>query len=269
MQTENFTAKDSIVRRIWGKSDTILLIFAGAAAEFALNKAVDWLYFTGRLPADPIGRLFSTMAYARTIIFSEKQAALRSIAAIAAIHKGVEEQRAATIPDWAYRDVLFMLVHYSVAAFETLERPMAEAEKQEVFDVFLRVGTRMGLQGLPEDFKNYKVMRQQHLRDNLLRSTYTDDLFRQYRKHLGPVRYRVLREAQLLVVPQQVRSQLGFRSYSLLRPLLGVYKISRYVGADSVLKMLIQPVRYRGQISELDDPDSKRAKKKCPFSWKK
>ena len=42
-----------------GKGDTILFIFAGAgAAEFALNKAVDWLYFTGKLPTDPLGRLF-------------------------------------------------------------------------------------------------------------------------------------------------------------------------------------------------------------------
>ena len=47
-----------VVRQIWVKSDTVLFIFAGAAAEFALNKAVDWLYFTGRLPTDPFGRLF-------------------------------------------------------------------------------------------------------------------------------------------------------------------------------------------------------------------
>jgi len=69
-EINNYVKADSIVRRIWGKSDTILLIFAGAAAEFALNKAVDWLYFTGRLPSDPLGRLFSTVAYAREIIFS-------------------------------------------------------------------------------------------------------------------------------------------------------------------------------------------------------
>ena len=37
-----FVEKHSIMRQIWGKSDTILFIFAGAAAEFALNKAVDW-----------------------------------------------------------------------------------------------------------------------------------------------------------------------------------------------------------------------------------
>ena len=45
---EYFVEKGSIVREIWGKGDTILFIFAGASAEFALNKAVDWLYFTGK-----------------------------------------------------------------------------------------------------------------------------------------------------------------------------------------------------------------------------
>ena len=53
-----FVKEGSIVRVIWGKPDTILFIFAGASAEFALNKAVDWLFFTGKLPSDPIGRLF-------------------------------------------------------------------------------------------------------------------------------------------------------------------------------------------------------------------
>lgn len=44
---------DSVVRQIWGKSDHILMIFAGASAEFALGKAVDWLYkFTRRLQVD-------------------------------------------------------------------------------------------------------------------------------------------------------------------------------------------------------------------------
>ena len=67
-----FVNKNSIVRKIWGKSDTVLFIFAGSAAEFALNKAVDWLYFTGNLPANPVERLFSTVAYAKKIIFAER-----------------------------------------------------------------------------------------------------------------------------------------------------------------------------------------------------
>lgn len=33
----DFVPKHSIVRTIWGDPDLILLIFAGSAAEFALN----------------------------------------------------------------------------------------------------------------------------------------------------------------------------------------------------------------------------------------
>lgn len=57
---EPFVARDAVVRRIWGDADLVLLVFAGAAAEFALNRAADWLFVTGALPRDPLGRLFST-----------------------------------------------------------------------------------------------------------------------------------------------------------------------------------------------------------------
>src|SRR5207344_618699 len=104
---QNFVEKNSIVRKIWGKSDTVLFIFAGAAAEFALNKAVDWLYFTGKLPADPLGRLFSTVRYAKMIVFASMDEAYGAIDSLRQIHTAVEKNRGLSIPDWAYRDVLF------------------------------------------------------------------------------------------------------------------------------------------------------------------
>ena len=79
LSMEYFVKENSVVRTIWGSSDIIMFIFAGAAAEFALNKAVDWLYFTGKLPADPLKRLFSTITYARQIVFSENTQALKAI----------------------------------------------------------------------------------------------------------------------------------------------------------------------------------------------
>ena len=249
---EYFVREGSIVRQIWGKGDSILLIFAGAAAEFALSKAVDWLYFTGRLPADPLGRLFSTVSYARTIVFSEKSSALKAIDAMAAIHSGVEANRGARIPDWAYRDVLFMLIDYSIRSFEVLERRLTTTEKQEVFDVFYRMGSRMGLKDLPENFEDWQMSRQQHLNRNLEHSHYTDDLFRQYRKHLGLFRYRMLLEAQILIVPDRVRKLLGFRRTSFLTPLVGLYKLSRSLKLDWLLKELILPSAYKTQIKELD-----------------
>src|SRR6202012_4618427 len=102
-----FVHPTSTVRTIWGRGDTILLIFAGASAEFALNKSVDWLYYTGRLPADPLGRLFSTGASSQRIVFAEEDRALTAIDHIAAIHKGVEQKRGGAIPAEAYLDVLF------------------------------------------------------------------------------------------------------------------------------------------------------------------
>ena len=249
---EFFVQKDSVVRQIWGKGDTVLFIFAGAAAEFALNKAVDWLYFTGRLPSDPIGRLFSTVVYARKIVFSEKEAALKAIDAIAAIHSAVEKSRGAQIPDWAYRDVLFMLIHYSIASFELLERKLTPAEKEEVFDVFYRVGARMGLKELPVSYTEWLVAQQEHLQQDLVKSNYTIDLYKQYKKHLGGFRYRILLGTQQLVVPQRVKDLLQLGKFSWLSPLLFVYKLSRTVKLDKWLKSLLLPAAYKQQIRSLD-----------------
>lgn len=249
---KQFVNKHSIVREIWGKADTILFIFAGAAAEFALNKAVDWLYFTGKLPADPLGRLFSTVAYSRQIIFSEEEAALQSIDKITAIHKGVETARGAQIPDWAYRDVLFLLIDLSIRAYELLEAPLTTTQKTEVFDVFNRVGERMQLKGLPANYPHYLQMRQEHLEQNLVNSTFTIDLYRQYRKHLGPVRYQILKQAQLLTVPEQVSSQLPLGRLAWLRPVLKVYKAVKNFKLGKFLRNALLPSEYKAQIKGMD-----------------
>lgn len=258
MQEENFVPEDSIVREIWGKADTILVIFAGAAAEFALNKAVDWLYFTGKLPADPLGRLFSTVAYAREIVFSEKSAAIRSIEKINKIHASVEAGRGKQIPDWAYRDVLFMLIDYSIKSFELLERRLEEAEKQEVLDVFTRVGKRMDLKNLPHTFKDFENMRDSHLQQDLVYGEFSKDLYHQYRKHLGRTRYRLLLETQILVIPVRVRELMGLQKFSLLDPLIVFYKLSRRINLDRLLKEILLPRSYKKEINALDSFSGQR-----------
>lgn len=249
---EFFTANNSVVREIWGKGDTILFIFAGASAEFALNKAVDWLYFTGRLPSDPIGRLFSTVAYARKIVFSEKDAAHKAIDTMRAIHSGVEANRGAAIPDWAYRDVLFMLIHYSIASYELLERKLTIQEKEEVFDVFYRVGSRMGIKGLPVTFNEWLQMRATHLEENVERSKFSLDLYQQYKKHLGALRYKILCQSQILVVPQRVNLLLNLGNFSWLAPALPLYKLSRRLKIDWFIKLILLPKEYKSKIKDLD-----------------
>lgn len=252
MKTEYFVKENSIVREIWGKSDTILFIFAGASAEFALNKAVDWLYYTGRLPKDPLGRLFSTVGYARRIVFAEKESAIKAISNMNTIHASVESKRGKNIPDWAYRDVLFMLIDYSIISFEVLERKLTISEKEEIFDVFARVGKEMYLKELPESYENFLRMRKTHLEQHLYCGEYTQDLYKQYRKHLGLLRYQLLVETQILITPKKVRNLLGFRSFSLLNPLIIIYKISRSLKLDFLLKSLILPSEYKKEIRSLD-----------------
>jgi hypothetical protein len=247
-----FVKEKSIVRKIWGKSDTVLFIFAGAAAEFALNKAVDWLYFTGRLPAEPLGRLFSTVRYAKMIIFSPLDEANKAIDTMRQIHTAVEKNRGAVIPDWAYRDVLFMLIHYSVASYELLEKKLTDEEKEEVYNVFYRVGERMGLKELPLNYIEWLPVRDEHLMNDLQKSEYTADLFKQYKKHLGSMRFKVLIEGQKLVVPDRVKELLQFSDFSLLTPVVPIYKVSRLMKMDWLLKDILLPSDYKEQIKELD-----------------
>jgi hypothetical protein len=247
-----FVEQNSIVRKIWGKSDTVLFIFAGASSEFALNKAVDWLYFTGRLPADPLGRLFSTVRYARKIVFSSMDEAHEAIDTLRQIHTAVENNRGFSIPDWAYRDVLFMLIHYSIASYEVLHNKLSDEEKEEVYNVFYRVGVRMGLKELPLTYIEWLPVREAHLIEDLQKSDYTTDLYKQYKKHLGAMRFKVLIEGQKLVVPDRVKELLNFSDFSLLTPVIPLYKISRLMKMDWLLKNILLPSDYKDQINELD-----------------
>jgi hypothetical protein len=249
---EYFVKEDSVVRKIWASSDIIMFIFAGAAAEFALNKAVDWLYFTGKLPADPLGRLFSTVGYAKLIVFSEKEKANAVIDNIAHIHTAVENKRAMKIPDWAYRDVLFMLIDYSIRSFEVMQRKLTNAEKAEIFDTFYRVGLRMGIKDLPTTLPAWLVMRDDHLNNNIAYSRYTADLFKQYKKHLGWFRFFLLKEGQKLVAPPQVKNLLQLNGFSLLSPVVAVYKFSRLFRLDWFLKSLVLPPAYKAQVKAMD-----------------
>lgn len=247
-----FVQEGSIVRQIWGKSDTILLIFAGGAAEFALSKAVDWLFFTGKLPADPIGRLFSTVKYAKRIVFSKEEQAFQAINAINFIHDNLENRRGYNIPEWAYRDVLFMLIDYSIRAYEVLERPLTETEKEEILRVFNKLGNGMQIPELPQTLPDWEVAREEHLEANLNYSGYTRDLFDQYRKQLGKIRYEMLLGLQGMIVPKRVHELMGFKKTSIYPTLIEGYKLTKTMHLDNFFKDLILPSKYKEEIKELD-----------------
>lgn len=251
-----FVDKKSIIREIWKKTDTVLLIFAGSAAEFALNKAVDWLYFTGKIPTNPLERLFSTIEFAQKIVFSENEIALATIDKITQIHQGVEKSRGQTIPDWAYRDVLYMLIDYSIRSFELLERKLDLNEKEEIFDVFHRLGMRMELKNLPKNYNEWLLDRTVHLENDLQKGKFTIHLFEQYKKHLGSFRYFVLLQIQHVLVPKIVFDKLFTTSNFPTKLVLKAYKLSRIIKLDTLLKSIILPNKHKAELTKIGKYES-------------
>ena len=250
--TTYFVKPGSIVRQIWGDADVILLVFAGSAAEFALNRAVDWLFYTGKLPADPIARLFSTVRYAQDIVFLPDDKARQTVARMGAIHAGVEQKRGYQIPDWAYRDVLYMLISYSERAYETLHRPLTNPEREELFATFREVGAGMHVPDLPATYADWRTDREAHLNQDLVRSEFTDKLFQRYREQLGNWRYKLLRQVQGMLVPDQVNQLLDLPRSRLLTHSLGVYALLNKLGLRPMVQRILLPTAYLGQIRSLD-----------------
>jgi uncharacterized protein (DUF2236 family) len=248
----DFVDPRSIVRSIWGDPDLVLLIFAGSAAEFALNRAVDWLFFTGKLPADPIGRFFSTVRYAQEIVFVSEETAQRTLNRINAQHGGVERQRGQSIPDWAYRDVLYMLIDYSERAYALLYRPLSNSEQRELYAVFRRIGEGLLIPDLPATYAEWQLDRQRHLVRDLSYSRHSAALFRQYRLHLGVWRYSLLLQIQALLVPDNVRQLLGLRSNKLISSLVRTYGLVTMFNLQSMVHSLLVPRRYWSELRKFD-----------------
>jgi uncharacterized protein (DUF2236 family) len=248
----DFVTQNSIVRRIWGDGDVVLLVFAGSAAEFALNRAVDWLFFTGKIPNDPIGRLFSTASYAQKIVFADNETAVRTLDRINTAHAAVEGARGQSIPEWAHRDVLYMLIDYSERSYELLHRPLAGAERDELYDVFYRVGKGLNIRALPTNYGEWKVDRDRHMRQDLVRSEGTDSLYAKYREHLGTWRYRLLLLVQAVLAPAHVRGLLNLQSADWLRPVLRAYPLLVRFGMRPLVQRLLMPARYLSSARGLD-----------------
>jgi uncharacterized protein (DUF2236 family) len=250
--SDDFVARDSVVRRIWRDADMILLIVAGSAAEFALNRAVDWLFFTGKLPRDPIGRFFSTAAYAQQIVFADTATAEKTLARIRAAHEQVEAQRGQRIPDWAHRDVLYMLIDYSERAHEILNGRLDIIDQRELYAAFARVGRGLGIAELPATYEDWQQDRQRHLERDLVVSDGTAALYAAYGAHLGWLRYLLLRAVQSILIPEHVLGLLKMPRRAWLRRLVKVYPLIIRVGLRRLIQRLLIPTRYLQAVRSLD-----------------
>jgi uncharacterized protein (DUF2236 family) len=236
-------------RRVWGSPDAILFFFAGGAAEFAAIKAVDWLFFTGRLPDAPIERLFETVRFAQRVFFGDPNRAAETIDEINRIHRRLEGARGQQIPQWAYRDVLFILIDYGERAHEVVFGPMSEEERISHLEAALALGQAMDLSDLPTTYAEYKAQRRRQLLEDYARSPLTDELYARYRAALGPGRFWLLRLIQASLLPDELRQVLGLEPNRLVDWLLRVY---HYLpgGGDKLrpLHGILLPHRFAKQL---------------------
>ncbi len=240
-----------VARRIWGSGDAILLMFAGSAAEFALNKAVDWLFFTNALPNAPIERFFETVRFAQAMVFGDEETASAAVRAVRDAHHAVEAARGGVIPQWSHRDTLFMLVEYGERAHEIVFGTMQPPERDAFWRDSMAMGGALGIRGLPETYDAYLHARAQHLRNHLARTAFTDQLYAQYRRHVGPLRMRALLDVQASLVPDHVRDLLDLRRRRYVEWLLPHYRRLRSVRLLKRLYPILLPAGYGWQLVAL------------------
>jgi hypothetical protein len=119
--------------------------------------------------------------------------------------------------------------------------------------VFYRVGARMHLQGLPRTYFDWKMIRREHLQQNLINSQFTGHLYSQYKKHLGGLRYGILKQVQVQLVPPQVSKLLGLKNKYWLFPMLSLYRFFRRIKMERVFTNALLPKAFAAQIRGMDD----------------
>ena len=108
------------------------------------------------------------------MFFADPAAATEAVERINRIHRRVEDARGEEIPQWAYRDMLFILIDYGERAHEVVFGPMTEAECASHFRVGLTLGRAMHLSGLPTTYAEYRNQRHQQLLEDYARGPLTD-----------------------------------------------------------------------------------------------
>jgi hypothetical protein len=140
----------------------------------------------------------------------------------------------------------------SDSAPDLLAGPLNADEQAELYDVFYRVGSGLGIPDLPPSYTQWRADRELHLRRDLLHGDGTDRLYAVYHQHLGPWRYQLLLRVQALLAPEHVRGLLGLTSAEWLRPLLRVYPVLVRAGLRSTIQRLLMPSRYLPAVRSLD-----------------
>ena len=207
-----------ITRAIWGDPENVVLVYAGAAAEFALHPENHWLFYTGKLPSDPLGRFRDTLQYQQKLFFMPKERVPLVARHIKDMHRQVEAKRSgeegpSRISDKAYLQVFSMLIEYGILGFEYLNRrTMTRVEKEDYFNDIRSIARMMEIADFPPDYHHYLTQRTQMVVRELQFNSYTWELMKAYWKNLGPFRYWCLLQFQARFIDPILAQRLGLKA---------------------------------------------------------
>lgn len=248
------------MRKIWGHPSCILLIFAGSSAEFALNPEAEWLFYTGKLPADPIERFLGTLRYSKELVFAPTDDDYRrTVKDIRSIHTHLERSRGRAIPESAYFDVLFMNIEYSIRSFPLVfGSELSPKGKDAVVASFRRMAELMAIPNAPADYASYARARQKRFKA-LGTSVWTERLLDSYRRALGRLAFFFLMAVYGALLEPAVRDKLGVKKGPLSRFFSRVYPLLCRCGGDKLAFVLFLPRRLTRALREVRLPGDRGA----------
>ena len=207
-----------ITRTIWGDPENMLLIYVGSAAEFALNPENHWLFYTGRLPSDPLRRFEKTLRYQQKLIFTPQEAIPALARHLKGIHTEVEERRSQEqgeikISNQAYLQVFSMLIEYGILGHEYLHRrKMTHEERETYFNDIRSIALMMEIRDFPEDYRHYVTRRIRMVVSELQCNAFTRELMDAYRKNLAPFSYWGLLQFQARFIHPILAGRLNLKT---------------------------------------------------------
>ncbi len=223
-----------ITRTIWSDAENILLIYAGAAAEFALNPENHWLFYTGKLPSDPLRRFEKTLQYQRRLFFTPQEAVPALAKHLKDIHNGVEERRSQEqgeikISDQAYVQVFSMLIEYGILGYEYLHRRTLTQEEREIYFNDIRsIALMMEIRHFPEDYRHYLTRRIRMVVTELQCNAFTRELMDAYRKNLAPFSYWGLLQFQARFIHPILAARLNLKTNRFFECMYWLYPRVRF-----------------------------------------
>lgn len=235
-------------RRVWSDPNCMLLVFVGASAEFPLNPSVDWLFYTGRLPADPIARFLSTIDYLRRLIIADEGTRNLEATKLKQLHQQLENSRGRHIPAKSYRDVLCMDTMYSIRSVPLVTGvELSLAEKDQVVKDLSLVGEQMGIPDLPWTYDQLCEQRKERL-PLWVANEFTSRLLNSYRRALGPVVFELLISAYPMMLEPELLDRLGFGKRILTTPIRWTLTPACRTGLIRTLYRILLPRKMKSVV---------------------